>query len=375
MKFILAGPAYPLRGGIAHFNESLANALLNRSFETKIVSFYYQYPSLLFPGKTQYSNSKAPENLIIKSLISSINPFSWIRTANYIKKESPDYIIIQFWIPFMAPSLGSIARLIRRNHTAKIIAIMHNVIPHERSVFDKMLTKYFINACHGFICLSESVAVQLRKLTNKSLIKTIPHPIYNIFGEKITKAEARNFLNLNQNEKIILFFGIIRKYKGLELLLKAMSEEKIKKLNIKLLVAGEFYEDKSQYLELIDKLNIKDNIIFIDKYIPNDEVKYYFCAADLVVQPYLSATQSGVTQIAYNFEKPVLVTNVGSLAEFVKHQKTGYVVSVSYNEVANAIEDFFINNRELEFSKNIINEKHRFSWDYFVDNLLNFYST
>lgn len=371
MKFILVGPAYPLRGGIAHFNESLANALLKRSFETLIVSFYYQYPSLLFPGKTQYSDSKAPENIIIKSLISSINPLSWIKTANYIKKESPDYIIIQFWLPFMAPSLGSIARLVKTKSNAKTIAIMHNVIPHEKSAFDKTLTKYFINSCHGFICLSELVTSQLKKLTNNTFIKTIPHPIYDIFGEKITKTEARNFLNLNQNEKIILFFGIIRKYKGLELLLKAMSEEKIKKLNIKLIVAGEFYEDKSQYLELVDKLNIKDNIIFIDKYIPNDEVRYYFCAADLIVQPYISATQSGVTQIAYNFEKPVLVTNVGSLAEFVKHENTGYVVPVSYNEVANAIEDYFLNNRELEFSKNIVNEKYRFSWDYFVDNLLN----
>jgi D-inositol-3-phosphate glycosyltransferase len=371
MKAILLGPAYPLRGGIANFNESLAIAFIKNSIETEIVSFYYQYPSFLFPGKTQKSVGKSPYLLNIKSLISSINPISWIRTARFITHEAPDIVIVQYWLPLMAPALGTILRLMSKKHLPKILAIVHNAKPHESRIGDRSFSKYFINSCHAFVTLSRSVLDDLDEFTPNPNKIFIPHPVYDIFGDKIEKAEARKFLGLNENERIILFFGIIRKYKGLELLLNSMAQDKMRKLNVKLLVAGEFYEGKNEYLAQVEKLDLKNNVVFADKFIPTEQVKNYFCASDLIVQPYLDATQSGVTQIAYNFERPMLVTNVGGLAEIVFDKHTGYVTEVNAESITNAVADFYENNREETMSANVALEAYRFTWHSMVDAILN----
>ena len=369
MKVVLLGPAHPLRGGIANFNEALALALYKKDIDTEIISFSLQYPSFLFPGKTQFSESKAPEHIKITSLINSINPFNWLKVARKIKKLKPDYIIVHYWMPFMAPSLGTICRKVKKHSNTKIISITHNIIPHEKFPFSRLLTKYFVNACTGFVSLSKSVIDDLSKFTSNKNKIFLPHPIYNIFGDKVDKSSARDYLKLQKDSKYILFFGIIRKYKGLDLILEAMGDKRIKNLGIKLIVAGEFYEDKTKYLEIINNKDIDKQVIIADKFIPGEDIKYYFSAADIIVQPYRTATQSGVTQIAYNFEKPMLVTDVGGLSEIVPNNKVGYVTKISSQEIANAIVDFYENNREDEFIKNVINEKKRFSWDKFIEGI------
>jgi D-inositol-3-phosphate glycosyltransferase len=371
MKAILLGPAHPLKGGIANFNESLAIAFIKNSIETEIVTFYYQYPAFLFPGETQKAEGKAPYSLKIKSLISSINPWSWIKTARFIAHESPDLVIVQYWMPFMAPALGTILRFMSKKHVPKVIAIVHNAKPHEKRFGDNVLTKYFANTCHGFVCLSKSVLTDLDDYTYNPNKVFVPHPVYDIFGDKISKKEARKYLGIKDEEKVLLFFGIIRKYKGLELLLNSLAEEKVKNLGVKLIVAGEFYEDKQHYLALANRLNLSDNIIFTNKFIPTESVKYYFCASDIIVQPYLNATQSGVTQIAYNFERPMLVTNVGGLAEIVFDKHTGYVTEVDAKSIAEAIVDFYVNNREATMSANVALEQYRFTWHAMVDAIIN----
>lgn len=371
MNNIIIGPAYPLRGGIANFNAALCNAFLKKNIDSKIISFSLQYPKILFPGKTQLDNGNAPENIKISSDINSINPFNWFKVAKKILKLNPDYIIVDFWMPFMAPALGTILRRIKKKKNIKIIAITHNVVAHESKFYDKILTKYFIQSCDGFVAMSKSVLEDIKQFTTNQHLKFIPHPIYDIFGDKVAKNEAIEHLRLNKKNKHILFFGLIRKYKGLDLLLRAMGTNKIKQLNIKLIVAGEFYDYKPKYEKIIDELKIKDNVVLKDTYILNQDVKYYFSAADLVAQPYRSATQSGVTQIAYNFERPMLVTDVGGLSEIVPDNKVGYVTQTSPESIANAIVDFYQNNREAEFVKNIKVEKNKFSWNEMVKGINN----
>jgi D-inositol-3-phosphate glycosyltransferase len=370
LKVILIGPAYPLRGGIANFNESLAIAFQKKEIEAEIISFYFQYPSFLFPGKTQQAESKNPPAVIIKNLISSINPLSWIKTAKTIRKFLPDIIIVQHWLPLMSPALGSILRLVNRKQKIKTVAVVHNAIPHEKKPGDRILTQYLVKSCDGYICLSKTVLDELSIFTSNTNKAFVPHPIYDIFGEKISKAEARRFLDINVRTRVILFFGIIRKYKGLKLLIESLAEEKVKNLNLKLIVAGEFYENKQEYLDIIHKLGLSDHVIISNKFIPNENVKYYFCASDIVVQPYLSATQSGVTQIAYNFERPMLVTNVGGLAEIVQDKITGYITEINSGSIADALSDFYNNNREQEMSAQVAVVKHRFSWNSLIEEIL-----
>ena len=368
---IIIGPAYPLRGGIANFNAALCNAFIKKNIDSKIISFSLQYPKILFPGKTQIDNGEAPKNIEISSDINSINPFSWYNVAKKILKLNPDYIIVDFWMPFMAPALGTIIRCIKKKQNIKIIAITHNVVAHESKFYDKVLTKYFIKSCDGFIAMSKSVLDDIKQFSTSSHLKFVPHPIYDIFGDKVDKDEAIKHLNLNKKDKHILFFGLIRKYKGLDLLLQAMGTDKIKQLNIKLIVAGEFYDYKPKYEKIIDELKINDNVILKDTYILTQDVKYYFSAADLITQPYRSATQSGVTQIAYYFERPMLVTDVGGLSEIVPDNKVGYVTQTTPESIANAIVDFYKNNREEEFVKNIEVEKNKFSWTEMVKGINN----
>lgn len=369
MKTIIIGPAYPYRGGIANFGESLCYAFNKAGHESSIYTFTLQYPNFLFPGQTQYSNDAAPENLKISRTINSVNPLSWINTANKIRIEKPDLIIINYWMPFMAPALGNIARRIQKDTNIKVIAITHNVIPHEKRIGDNQLTNYFVKSCDGFVTLAKSVLDDLKEFTQNPNSVFNPHPIYDIFGNKVSKSEAKKYLNLDTDTKYLLFFGIVRKYKGLDLLLKAINFEKIKKLNIKLIIAGEFYEKPDEYLNYIEENNLSSHIILHNKFIKNEEVKYYFCASDMIVQPYRSATQSGVTQIAYQFERPMLVTNVGGLSEIVPDNKVGYVCEPNPESIANCISDFYIYSRENEFEKNTILEKERFSWSKMVETI------
>ena len=364
-KVIIIGPAFPLRGGIANFNNLLAKAYQDLGNEVVVYSFSLQYPSFLFPGTSQYENGDAP-NINIKTCINSINPINWYKVAKNISYEKADYVVVRYWLPFMAPCLGVISRLLRGK--TKVIAITDNVIPHEKRIGDHLLTSFFIKSCDGFICLSKSVLSDLNKFTSCIHKKFFPHPIYNTFGNKLSKNNARQNLQLTKNGKYLLFFGFVREYKGLDLLLNALADKRIKKMGVKLIVAGEFYENKSKYLNLIKSLDIKDSVILKSSFISSDEVKNYFCAADLITQTYKTATQSGITQIAYHFDRPMLVTDVGGLSEIVPHLKVGYVTKKDSLDIANSIYDFYNNNREDTFSENVQKEKTRFSWDKFILN-------
>ena len=367
-KVIIIGPAHPLRGGLATFNQRLAKQFIDEGHDCSIYSFSLQYPAFIFPGTTQYTDEPAPENLTIHTFINSINPINWIKIGNRLKKERPDIIIVRFWLPMMGPALGTLLRRVRKNKHSKIICIADNVIPHEKRFGDKPFTKYFLKSCDAFITMSEKVMSDLR-LFEKTLpdgrqakpAQLVAHPLYDNFGAIISKAEARKHLGLDENEKIILFFGFIRKYKGLDLLLEAMADEKLKNSGIKLMVAGEFYEDAKQYNDQIEKLGISDQLILRTDFIPDSEVKYYLCAADAVIQPYRNATQSGVTPLAYHFEKPMVVTNVGGLPALVPDGKVGIVVEPTPTAIADGILKFY-QLGENYFIPHLRNEKEKYSW-------------
>jgi len=366
-KAIIISPAWPLRGGIANLAEALSRSMNEFGFDSSIISFKLQYPSFLFPGKTQFDNSSPPIGVKIFTLLNSINPFNWLSTANYIVKQKPELVIVRFWLPFMGPCLGTVIRIIKwKLPKLTVIALTDNVIPHEKRIGDRVFTNYFLQPCDGYIAMSKSVLEDIKSFLSQKPMLFSPHPVYDTFGEIISLEEARKKLNIGSSEKVVLFFGIIRKYKGLELLLQAFATEKIKNLNLKLIIAGEFYDESQPYLDFIEKHNLKNNIVLSNGYIPFEEVKNYFCASNLVVQPYITATQSGVTQIAYHFNKPMVVTNVGGLPEMVENGKSGYVVNTNPVEIADAIENYFLLNRENYFIENVKIEKKKFDWEYMI---------
>lgn len=368
-KIIIIGPAYPLRGGIAAFTERFATELSKQEEDVSILTYSLQYPKFLFPGKTQLSTDESSCDVPISIGLNSINPFNWIRMGIALRRLKPDYIIFKFWMPFMAPALGTLARIAKGNKKTKCIGIAHNIIPHEKKLSDHFLADYFVRAMDGFLVLSASVMKDLRRFEFQNSIKISPHPLYDHFGKALTKEVARKALNLDQDWNYLLFFGIIREYKGLDLALKTLASGKLKDAKIKLIVAGEFYSNEKIYHDLVNSLGIADRVIFQSEYIPDQIVPAYFSAADLIIQPYKEATQSGVTQIAYHFNKPVLVTNVGGLPELVKHQKVGYVSSLDTEEMADYILDFFNNHREAEFIENIIELKKIYGWDLFLNQM------
>tara|TARA_B110000881_G_scaffold195003_1_gene189415 strand:+ start:199 stop:1332 length:1134 start_codon:yes stop_codon:yes gene_type:complete len=368
-KIIIIGPAFPYRGGIANFNNSLAVEYKSQGADVKIYSFSLQYPSFLFPGKTQYEEGEGPKDIEIIPIVNSINPFNWFKVASRIKKENPDYVIIRYWLPFMAPCLGTIAKLIRK--TTKVFAITDNVIPHEKRIGDSLLTKYFVKSSDAFLTLSSSVLDDLKQFTDTKEKIFIPHPIYDSFGDIVEKSTAKEKLGLNENGKYLLFFGFVRKYKGLDIMLEVMADKRIQDLGVKLIVAGEFYDNKEEYISQINSLNISDYVILRSDFIPEDQVKDYFCASDMITQTYRTATQSGVTQIAYHFERPMLVTNVGGLAEIVPHNKVGYVCDIDTKQIADYIVEFYTENKEKEFSDNTKEEKKRFTWKVLVEGIDN----
>ena len=364
-KIVIIGPAYPLRGGLATFNQRLAKQFIDEGHECLIYSFSLQYPSFLFPGTTQYSTEPPPADLKIVPAINSVNPFSWIKTGNELKKLRPDIIVVRYWLPFMGPALGTILRKVKKNGYTKIIAITDNILPHEKRPGDIPFTRYFLKSCDAYITMSEKVMTDLRKFQKTKPAKQVLHPLYDNFGSPVPKQEARNFLQIREDSIVLLFFGFIRRYKGLDLLLEAISILKEKTssrgYSIQLLVAGEFYEDDKPYTEQIEKLGIKDQLILRTHFIPDTEVKYYFSAADVVVQPYRNATQSGVTPLSYHFEKPMIVTNVGSLPDLVPHEKVGLVCEPDASSITTAIQRY-MELGESYFLPHLRSEKQKYSW-------------
>ena len=367
----LLGSAYPLRGGIAAYNERIAREFIKNDFETKIFNFSMQYPGILFPGKTQYSSEPPPDGITIDTCINSVNPLNWWINGKKIKKANYDLLIIKYWLPFMAPCLGSIARIVKKNGHTKVISIVDNIIPHEKKPVDKILSSYFVNSVDGFVVMSDSVMKDMLLFDDKKPRIFCPHPLYDSFGPMIPKQEAKKRLNLDENFNYILFFGFIRDYKGLDILLEAFADGRFREKPLKLLVAGEFYTDSKPYFDIIEKHHLQENVIISNDFIPDSKVGEYFCAVDLVVQPYKDATQSGVTQIAYHFHKPMVVTNVGGLAEIVPDNKVGYVTEANSGAVADAIARFYDENKEEEFTDNAAIEKNKYSWQNMIDSILN----
>jgi glycosyltransferase involved in cell wall biosynthesis len=370
----IIGPAYPYRGGIATTNERLAQEFNAMGFDADIETFTVQYPSILFPGKTQYNLKEAPKGLKIRRTINSVNPMNWMSVGRRIAKEKPDLVIIRYWLPFLAPCLGTIAGLIRKNGHTKIICLADNIIPHEHRMGDRQLTNYFIQRIDGLIAMSKSVLVDATGFKKNLEEGYCPHPIFDNYGERLSFESAKEKLKLDVQTKYLLFFGFIRDYKGLDLLLNAFADKRLRQFPVKLLIAGEYYSSPEPYLELIRKNKLEDLIELRTDFIADEEVNLYFSAADMVVQPYKSATQSGVTQIGYHFNKPMLVTNVGGLSEIIPDGKIGYVVEPDSHSIADALVDFYTNGRIVEFETNIVDEKKKFSWENMVNTFLYLYN-
>lgn len=365
-NIVIIGPAHPLRGGLASYNERLAREFMQQGHQVSIYTFSLQYPGFLFPGTTQFSTEPAPADLNIHVRINSVNPLNWLSVGLELKKLQPDLIVVRYWLPFMGPCLGSILRIAKQYKHTKIVCIADNIIPHEKRFGDVLFTKYFVPPIDAFITMSEKVLGDLRQFAPGKRAQFVAHPLYDNFGEKISKSEARQYLEITPAEKILLFFGFIRKYKGLDILLDAMKIVKFSNnfplaADCKLLIAGEFYEDRKAYDEQIEKLDIRDRLILKTVFIADSEVKYYLCAADVVVQPYRSATQSGVTPLAYHFEKPMIVTNVGGLPSLVPDDKVGLIAEPTAKSIAAKIEEYFQKGLG-HFLPHLIEEKKKYSW-------------
>jgi glycosyltransferase involved in cell wall biosynthesis len=373
-SIVIIGPGYPLRGGLATFDQRLATEFVREGYECPIYSFSLQYPDFIFPGTTQYTTEPAPEGLTILSRINSINPLNWWSVGEELRRLRPDVIVVRFWLPLMGPALGTILRRVRKNKHTRIVAITDNVIPHEKRAGDKPFTRYFLKACDAFITMSEKVMADLRLFQPVKPAKQVLHPLYDNFGEPIPKTDARALLRkkgvkIGDNDRVILFFGFIRKYKGLDIALEAMADKRIGDLGIKLMVAGEFYEDEAPYRELIARLGISDALLLRTDFIPDSEVRNYLCAADAVIQPYRNATQSGVTPLAYHFEKPMIVSNVGGLPALVPHEQVGLVAEPEPTAMADAMLRFYTLG-ETYFFPALRTEKEKYSWSRLVETIL-----
>ena len=372
MKIILLGTTYPYRGGLATFNERLARQFQEEGHEVELWTFTLQYPSFLFPGKTQYSSEQPPANLTIRRVLNSCNPFNWLRVGRQIRKAAPDMLICCYWMAFFAPAYGLISRMARRNGKTKTIALVHNMMPHEPSILDKLFAPYFVASQDGFIALSESVKEDIEKIESSlpcgegwggvSPVSVSPHPIYDHYGERMSKPEACQALNIPSDKQYMLFFGLVRAYKGLDLLLDAFAQIKDQLPSLQLIIAGEFYEHEDKYCSQIAANKLSDRVILRNEFIPDADLRKYFGAADLIVQPYKSATQSGVTQVAFHFEKPMLVTNVGGLGEIVHDHQMGYACEPSADAIAADLLDYFTNDRQAEYTSYLKKEKTKYAW-------------
>ncbi len=370
MKIVILGTSWPYRGGLATFNERLARQFAEEGHEVEVWTFTLQYPSFLFPGKTQYSAENAPENLNVRRVLNSCNPLNWLKVGKQIRKAAPDLLICCYWMAFFAPAYGLISRIARRNGKTKAIALVHNMMPHEPSVLDKLFAPYFVASQDGFVALSDSVLKDIEKIESSSLSSQLsikpkafsPHPIYDHYGERMTKEEACKALGLDPKKNYMLFFGLVRAYKGLDLLLDAFAKVKDRLPELQLIIAGEFYENEDKYRAQITANGLDERVILRNEFIPDADLRKYFGAADLIVQPYKSATQSGVTQVAFHFEKPMLVTNVGGLGEIVHDHQMGYACEPSAEAIAEDMLDYFTNNRQEDYTSYLQKEKIKYAW-------------
>lgn len=372
MRIILLGTSWPYRGGLATFNERLARQFVDEGHEVELWTFTLQYPSFLFPGKTQYTNEPAPDNLVIRRTLNSCNPFNWLRVGRAIRKAAPDMLICCYWMAFFAPAYGLVSRLAKKNGKTRCVALVHNMIPHEPSVLDKLFAPYFVKSQDGFVALSDSVVKDIGKLDKAHKPKTFsPHPIYDHYGERMTKEEACEALNIDAGKDYMLFFGLVRAYKGLDLLLDAFGKVKDDLPDLQLIIAGEFYEDEDKYRTQIDSNGLNGRVIVRNEFIPDDDLRKYFGAASLIVQPYKTATQSGVTQVAFHFEKPMLVTNVGGLGEIVHDHKMGYACQPIAEAIAEDIKDYYLNNRQADYTAYLQKEKTKYAWSHMTRAFIN----
>lgn len=371
---IIVGTAYPYRGGLAGINQTLARTFLANGVGCRIFTFTVQYPSFLFPGKSQYDEGSAPEGLDITRILNSVNPLSWIRTGLKIGRERPDAVIVRYWIPQMAPALGTVCR-IARWRGVKTIALLDNVIPHEKRPMDTLLTRYFLGSIDGFIYMSEQVNRDLQLFAPNRPALFSPHPMYTNYGEKMEREEACRRLKLDPHLHYTMFFGFVRDYKGLDLLLDAwfILKEQGKLSDHRLIIAGEYYSGKESYMAQMKRLGLCSDILLFDYFIADDEVRLFFSVTDLVVQPYRSATQSGVTQVAYYFDVPMVVTDVGGLREIVPDGEVGFVTRSNPSAIAQAIDRFYAENLEEKFRENIRRYKVRFTWERMVENFQKLY--
>ena len=364
MRIVILGTAWPFRGGLAAFNERLAKQFVQDGHEVEVVTFTLQYPSFLFPGKTQYSSEVAPDGLKIVREINSCNPLNWIKVGKRLKREAPDLLISCYWMAFFAPCYGMIQQIVRRNGKTRCIGLVHNMIPHEPSVLDKCLAPFYVKQTDGFVALSDSVVQDIASLDREQKPKTFsPHPVYDHYGEKMDRKDACVALGLDDRKRYMLFFGLVRAYKGLDLLLDAFAKVKDELKDLQLVVAGEFYEDEDKYLAQIEANGLKDRVVVKNEFVADADLRKYFGVADLIVQPYRTATQSGVTQVAFHFEKPCLVTNVGGLGEIIHHRKMGYAVDPEVDAIANNMLDYYQNDRQEAFTKYLVKEKELYGWD------------
>ncbi len=364
MKITILGPAHPYRGGLASIMEIMARTFQRRGDEGDIKTFTLQYPSLLFPGESQTVATPPPADLRICRCVNTMNPLNWVRVGRRIRRERPDFVLMKYWTPFMAPCFGTIARIARGNGHTKVLCQIDNVEPHEHHLTDKPFNRYYLHSVDGFVYMSEQVHSELRAYSDAPALFS-PHPLFENFGERVERSEACVRLGLDPANRYVLFFGLIRDYKGLDLLLDAWAQLRRagRTEGRRLIVAGEFYTAREPYLNRIADNGLQDEVLLHDRFIPDDDVKYYFSAADFVVQPYKTATQSGVTQIAYQFCVPMVVTKVGGLAEIVPDGRVGYVCEPTPEGVAGAIERMYEGDTLQRFRENCVEERRRFSWE------------
>ena len=371
MKITILGPAHPYRGGLASIMQTMAREYQSRGHEVRIYTFTVQYPSLLFPGKTQYVSTPAPDDLHIERVMNTVNPLNWISLGLRLKREAPDMILMKYWTPFMAPCFGTIARIARSNGITKVVCQIDNVEPHEHHIIDRPCNKYYLGGVDGFVYMSEQVHRELAAYTSAPALFS-PHPMFENFGTAVERELACEKIGISPDEKYTLFFGLIRDYKGLDMLLEAWAKWQPK--GRKLLVAGEFYASREKYISLIEQLGIKDRVVLHEGFIADEDVRYYFSASDCLVLPYRSATQSGVTQIAYNFSLPMLVTNVGGMPEIVPDGRVGLVCEPSTDGILEGLKRIYSSNTLNTLIANFPEEKKHFSWAAMCNKLLDVYN-
>ena len=371
MKIVILGPAHPYRGGLATIMETMAREYQSRGHDVRIYTFSVQYPELLFPGKSQYVATPAPADLRIERVMNTVNPLNWVSLGLRIKREKPDMVVMKYWTPFMAPCFGTVARIARSNGVTKVVCQIDNVEPHEHHIIDKPCNHYYLGAVDGFVYMSEQVHSELKAYTSAPAIFS-PHPMFENFGVAVERTEACRKIGISAEDKYTLFFGLIRDYKGLDLLLKAWAQWNPE--GRRLLIAGEFYASREKYISLIEQLGLKDRVVLHDRFIADEDVKYYFSAADCLVLPYRTATQSGVTQIAYNFSLPMIVTRVGGLPEIVPDGRVGLVCEPDADSIVAAMLQIYSGDTLVVMRDNFAEERKRFSWSAMCDKLEEVYN-